>query len=354
MVAFYNQGDKAIYDSGQYFIPQEAYRLNYTPPIVEEQENPFGLTNSNSFKNFVNSDDRYFSGSGNAFGYGSAIRPADPSVITSGPYAGQSGYYGSANYTGGLPGNVQQSGPGRYFDYGQVNEDGESVFYKDYSIQPKKQFPSWMRAGAAFIPFGNVALNFIENRMNPTKGLTASEIDKNYMGSYGIAGLSDKQKMMYDNLAGKGMLFEGPGGLKTLTGKNFSADNYLENQLNIYNENFANMTDEEIEELKNNPKKQFKYKQYLESSAMYKTNKAAEEKRKKEFDKPGGTGEQVANLQQEIDTGKYSGGSDFAQKNQAAVGGGEKGRAANTDNNRSTGTSQGYTQHYIKGGLVSL
>ena len=278
MVAFYNQGDKAIYDSGQYFIPQEAYRLNYTPPIVEEQENPFGLTNSNSFKNFVNSDDRYFSGSGNAFGYGSAIRPADPSVITSGPYAGQSGYYGSANYTGGLPGNVQQSGPGRYFDYGQVNEDGESVFYKDYSIQPKKQFPSWMRAGAAFIPFGNTALNFIENRMNPTKGLTASEIDKNYMGSYGIAGLSDKQKMMYDNLAGKGMLFEGPGGLKTLTGKNFSADNYLENQLNIYDENFANMTDEDIEELKNNPKKQFKYKQYLESSAMYKTNKAAEEK----------------------------------------------------------------------------
>ena len=36
MVAFYNQGDKAIYDSGQYFIPQEAYRLNYAPPIVEE------------------------------------------------------------------------------------------------------------------------------------------------------------------------------------------------------------------------------------------------------------------------------------------------------------------------------
>jgi len=51
MVAFYNQGDKAIYDSGQYFIPQEAYRLNYAPPIVEEeeQESSIGIPNTNSF-----------------------------------------------------------------------------------------------------------------------------------------------------------------------------------------------------------------------------------------------------------------------------------------------------------------
>jgi hypothetical protein len=40
MVAFYNQGDKAIYDAGQYFIPQERYRLNYTSPNVIEDESP--------------------------------------------------------------------------------------------------------------------------------------------------------------------------------------------------------------------------------------------------------------------------------------------------------------------------
>ena len=51
MVAFYNQGDKAIYDAGQYFIPQEQYRLSYNAPVVgDEQESSFGLPNSNSFK----------------------------------------------------------------------------------------------------------------------------------------------------------------------------------------------------------------------------------------------------------------------------------------------------------------
>ena len=63
---------------------------------------------------------------------------------------------------------------------------------------------------------------------------------------------------------------------------------------------------------------------------------------------------EVAALQKEIDSGKYSGGSDFAQSNQAAVGGGAKGRAANTDNDRSTGTSQGYSQHYARGGLATM
>jgi hypothetical protein len=63
---------------------------------------------------------------------------------------------------------------------------------------------------------------------------------------------------------------------------------------------------------------------------------------------------EVAALQKEIDSGKYSGGSDFAQSNQAAVGGGAKGKAANTDNSKSTGTSQGYSQHYAKGGLATM
>ena len=70
--------------------------------------------------------------------------------------------------------------------------------------------------------------------------------------------------------------------------------------------------------------------------------------------KDSGTQAEVAALQKEIDSGKYSGGSDFAQSNQAAVGGGAKGKAANTDNSKSTGTSQGYSQHYARGGLVTM
>jgi len=62
MVAFYNQGDKAIYDSGQYFIPQEQYRLSYNAPVeeIEEQESSIGIPNTNSFINFANSDNRNF------------------------------------------------------------------------------------------------------------------------------------------------------------------------------------------------------------------------------------------------------------------------------------------------------
>ena len=59
---FYNQGDQAIYDSGQFFIPQEQYRLSYNAPIIEEeQESSIGIPNTNSFRNFSNSDNRNFS-----------------------------------------------------------------------------------------------------------------------------------------------------------------------------------------------------------------------------------------------------------------------------------------------------
>jgi len=59
MALFYNEGDKAIYDSGQYYIPQEKYRLsNYTVPVVEEeeQETSIGIPNTNSFINFANNN----------------------------------------------------------------------------------------------------------------------------------------------------------------------------------------------------------------------------------------------------------------------------------------------------------
>ena len=50
---FYNQGDQAIYDSGQYFIPQEKYRLNYNAPIIEEeQESSIGIPNTNFIGGF--------------------------------------------------------------------------------------------------------------------------------------------------------------------------------------------------------------------------------------------------------------------------------------------------------------
>jgi len=59
---FYNQVDQDIYRGGNYFIPQEEYRLSYNAPIIEEeQESSIGIPNTNSFKNFSNSDNRNFS-----------------------------------------------------------------------------------------------------------------------------------------------------------------------------------------------------------------------------------------------------------------------------------------------------
>jgi len=72
-----------------------------------------------------------------------------------------------------------------------------------------------------------------------------------------------------------------------------------------------------------------------------------------------GTQAEVRALQKEIDSGKYSGGSAFAQANQAAVGGGStatnaQGQTAAQATAAGTGTSQGYSQHYARGGLASM
>ena len=53
---FYNQGDQDIYNSGQHFVPQEKYRLGYTPPAAPEVIAPVpgGITNTNAFNNSGN------------------------------------------------------------------------------------------------------------------------------------------------------------------------------------------------------------------------------------------------------------------------------------------------------------
>ena len=49
--SFYNQGDQAIYESGQHYVPQEKYRLGYTAPTVEEEKitESFGIPYTNAF-----------------------------------------------------------------------------------------------------------------------------------------------------------------------------------------------------------------------------------------------------------------------------------------------------------------
>ena len=52
MVAFYNQGDQDIYNSGIKFRPQQKYLLNqYTAPTAQIEPVPGGITNTNAFNN---------------------------------------------------------------------------------------------------------------------------------------------------------------------------------------------------------------------------------------------------------------------------------------------------------------
>jgi len=295
MATFYTGVDKSIYQGGDHYVPMEKFRLNpYEQKNLSyesSQPQSYGITNTNAFTN---------SGGGmggNAFGYGSAIKPGDPSVLTSGPYAGQSGYYGSLNYEGGLPGDIAQKGPGRHFEYEftKLNEDGDLVnavtgkpatnkFYRDYSLTPKKEVPGWTRAAAGFIPFGNTALNFIENRMNPTGPMTLDDVNR---GTYAIAGLSDLDKKAYNELAGSGMLFAGPSGLKTLTGKNFGAKGYFEGQAEIYDEKgFDKFTEDEegeVYDASGNKVTGFLKKQYLEASKMFDFKQQKLEQQRQDF-----------------------------------------------------------------------
>jgi len=238
--------DQEIRDAGFKYIPQQKYLLNpfEIPTTPEEPVVDQGIVATNAFTNM--GADNYYNQAGNAFGYGSQIEPG-----------GSYGSYGTINYTGGLDGDVQQYGVGRQFEDPSASPIGETYSYR-------KAVPGFVRIAAGFIPVGNFLLNQLEKRMNSNRDQPP--------GNYRIGGLDESMKGYYDNLAGSGMLFDGPGGVKTLTGKNFAGKGYLEGQLELAKGfNFDTMTDEEIAaeiaKTKANPRKQFKYKQLLESSA---------------------------------------------------------------------------------------
>jgi len=51
-IPFYNQGDQEIYASGDKFIPQEQYRLNYTPSSIADASNA-GITNTQAASPYI-------------------------------------------------------------------------------------------------------------------------------------------------------------------------------------------------------------------------------------------------------------------------------------------------------------
>ena len=303
--------DQEIRDAGFKYIPQQKYLQNPynlpiapVPPPVSE-----GIVNTNAF---ANSGGNNFNPAGNAFGYGSPVSEVNvrtfnpkelPGAMTPGGQNANTVYNqafkdlndpslkGMSNdFVGKRSQDVMDYANESIMDYrqnygaqGQYNspyEDSIDLGYQGTLGNKGRlnRFKNKVGDAAKFVggllPFPlNLATKFLPQRDdNGTGG-----------GTYGIGGLSDAQKEQYNALAGQGMLFNGQGGMKTLTGKNFNAKGYMEGQMELAKGfNFDTMTDEEIAaeiaKTKANPKKQFKYKQMLEASQMYKTNKAQQDK----------------------------------------------------------------------------
>ena len=55
MAAFYNKADQTIYEGGQHFIPQEEYRLGYTPPAIMAQNTAIspGIVNTQAATPYI-------------------------------------------------------------------------------------------------------------------------------------------------------------------------------------------------------------------------------------------------------------------------------------------------------------
>jgi len=336
MVAFYNKADQELYKKYQY-LPQERYRLGFTEPTIPTTEPvSSGITNTNSFTNSGGND---FNITGNAFGYGSPVsevnvRTFDPQKLDgpqmppelTAPSAATlslpSGNNISASQLGAsIPGQQVRNVYNRARN--AMEARGDDSMSKDYpqftnaqvakfannSISDYRQ--TYGAAGQYVSPYhdtvdqskytttiGNFPSRGFFNRMKkrgfdlaenipflgiPTriiKKITGPQEDRGPGGgTYAAAGMSDAQKKLYNALARDGMLFDGSGGLKTLTGKNFMGKGYLEGQqdLAINKFKFDTKTDEEIQDeiakLKNEKTKQFLYKQMKEAAKIYQTNK---------------------------------------------------------------------------------
>ena len=151
-----------------------------------------------------------------------------------------------------------------------------------------------------------------------------------------------------------------------LSGQNvisgFGTNDYL-GQLNKYQDKVTARYDKLVDKFGKESDEATKYydkfvqkvlneKKKFTDSAIY---KAQQEEIRKQQAAAAAEAARVAAVQNRLDSGTYVDRDDSGlSASDRAVGGGAKGRAANIDNDKSTGTSQGYTQHYNDGGRVYL
>jgi hypothetical protein len=254
--------DQQIRDKGFLYIPKQQYlqkpfQIPTTEDATEDEVvTDEGIVNTNAFANSGGGMD--FSPTGNMFGEGTPVDPVYgntyiDTVKREGPDSFEAynklveaggtapgGMYTSdyfpgtenelADAMGRMPG---QEGYDPNMDYSedafQKANDKRGFLSKMFNKagQVKEKLPSWAQAAiTALNPLSIIPTLFGGEGGSGPK--------------YGIAGLTDQQKAMYDALASQGMLFDSSGIMKTMTGKNLMGKGYLEGQI----ENFNEMTEE--------------------------------------------------------------------------------------------------------------
>ncbi len=233
--------DQEIRDAGFKYIPQQKYLQNpfELPTAPETPVVNQGIVNTNAFAGGGNNNI-----GGNLFGYGTAVSPVfGNSYIDTVKREGLDSFaaYDKLSQAGGTaPAGMYQTDyfPGTQNELvdamgrmpGQEGYD-PSMDYSEDAFQKaddKRGFLSRLMNNAkqkmTSLPDWAQSAITTAGLINPftaiPKLLGMSGGDGG--PTYGIAGLSDTQKQYYDALAGQGFLYDGPGGMKTLDGKNFS------------------------------------------------------------------------------------------------------------------------------------
>jgi len=236
--------DQEIRDAGFKYIPQQKYLQNpFELPSPDPVTNQ-GIVNTNAFANYGGGGDNNFNPAGNMFGEGTAVSPVfGNSYIDTVRREGPDSFaaYNKLSQAGGTaPAGMFQTDyfPGTQNElvdamgrmpgqegYAPSMDYSEDAFQK---AEDKRGFLSKLmnnaRQGMGKLPGWAKAAITAAGMINPFTAIPKLIGMGSGDGgpSYGIAGLSDAQKNMYDTLASQGMLYQTPGGMKTFDGKNFS------------------------------------------------------------------------------------------------------------------------------------
>ena len=248
MASFYNLADQELFKKYQY-LPQEKYRLGLNLPTdatEDEVVTDEGIVNTDAFANAGGGGD--FNPAGNMFGEGTAVSPVYgntyiDTVRIEGPESREA-IEALINAGGTYPGGLQSNEGGFQYtsDFGNNLDYSKGAFDSLESEDEKRGFlskmfnrvgqikeklPSWAQAAVT-------ALNPFSVIPSLLSGIGGDG------PKYGIAGLTDQQKAMYDSLASQGMLFNDQGIMKTFDGKNFSQfdqesiDSYFDNKIDKF------------------------------------------------------------------------------------------------------------------------